>query len=174
MPTLKSLYEKYKNSGLEIVGIHMSGNAEKMADYLNAEKIAWPTAVDVDYKTTQSWAVEGFPTLYLIDRQGRLRFANVYDDDLEKAVAMLLEEKAVVDEEATVKNPLRLTVNNAESPLQFFLKGSKEITEGWTRRKLNEPIEKKLKNSGRRIVPLLHPPTKREVQNPLKGPSPPA
>jgi outer membrane protein insertion porin family len=93
MPRLKELHNKYQAQGLVVLGIHMSDGAQKMPEYVAKEQIPWPTAADVDNATVKAWEVDGYPGIYLIDRSGKLRVAGVYQDDLEKAVAKLLEEK---------------------------------------------------------------------------------
>lgn len=91
-PTLKDLHEKYHAKGLVILGVHTTNGAEKMSDYVAKEKIEWPVAVDVSKNTVQSWKVESYPTLSLIDRSGTLRFAGIYRGDIERAVVQLLNE----------------------------------------------------------------------------------
>jgi thiol-disulfide isomerase/thioredoxin/Leucine-rich repeat (LRR) protein len=93
-PKLKALDEKYRDQGLVILGVHTLSEAAKMPEYVAEHKIGWPTAVDVEQSTAQAWKVTGYPTLYLIDRWGNLRFAGIYRDDAEGAVIELIGEKA--------------------------------------------------------------------------------
>ena len=41
---------------------------------------------------SKRWNVKGWPTLYLIDAQGRIRFKNVRGEELDQAVRLLVEE----------------------------------------------------------------------------------
>ncbi len=93
MPTLKAMHEKYAGKGLQIVGIHTTDDADTLPKYVEQESIAWPMAVDVDKATVQGWNVPHYPTLFLIDRTGKLRFASLYHGDLERAIVQLLEEE---------------------------------------------------------------------------------
>jgi hypothetical protein len=63
-----------------------------MPEYVRQERIPWPVAVDVDEKTVGLWQVNSYPSVYLIDRQGNLRIADIYARDLERAVKSLLDE----------------------------------------------------------------------------------
>ena len=91
MPKLKVLHEKYPND-LVILGIHTSNGAEQMADYVAAEKIPWSNACDVDKQTVTSWHVDSYPDVYLIDRNGILRVADLYTGDLERTIHELVAE----------------------------------------------------------------------------------
>ncbi len=83
-PHLKKVYEKYKAKGLEIVGI----SEEKMADLAKSEA-AWKKAVKDDgidwvhvmnnydketFDLVQKYGVTGFPTKFLLDREGRILY----------------------------------------------------------------------------------------------------
>ena len=94
MPKLKELHQKYAAVGLQLVGIHTTSGAAALPDYVAQESIAWPMAADVDKQTVEAWNVPHYPTLYLIDRAGKLRFASLYRGDLERAIVQLLAEEA--------------------------------------------------------------------------------
>ncbi len=93
-PRLKALHEKHAADGLVILGVHTTQGAEEMAAYIDEHKIAWPTAADVEKKTAKAWKVPSYPSLYLVDRAGKLRVARVFRGDLERAVSLLLRETA--------------------------------------------------------------------------------
>jgi thiol-disulfide isomerase/thioredoxin len=90
-PKLKKLAEQHKD-GLVLVGIHTTRQGGKMADYLKAEALAWPVAIDKYGDTVKAFAADDFPAYYLIDRQGNLRVADLAEADLERAVGVLLKE----------------------------------------------------------------------------------
>jgi thiol-disulfide isomerase/thioredoxin len=96
MPHLKELYEKHKADGLEIIGVHTTRVGEKMAAYVAEEKLPWPVAVDVDDGTVKGFRVDSFPDYYVIDRSGKLRFADLANAELDKAIEALLKEKPPV------------------------------------------------------------------------------
>lgn len=93
-PRLKALHDKYHDQGLVILGVHTTRGGEEMPAYVDKEKIGWPVAVDVEKATATAWKVPSYPSFYLIDRAGKLRIARPYRGDLERAVAMLIAEKA--------------------------------------------------------------------------------
>jgi thiol-disulfide isomerase/thioredoxin len=93
MPHLKELYAKHKKDGLVIVGIHTTGGAEAMPEFIEEQEIPWPVAVDVEGKTVEAFAVDSFPDYYLIDRRGMLRVADLQNADVDRVVEILLKEK---------------------------------------------------------------------------------
>lgn len=94
IPHLKELLETHKDRGLVILGVHTTNGGEKMAAYVEEEKIPWPVAIDEDKQTVTAFAVDSYPDYYLIDRSGKLRFADLANSEVDRAVESLLEEKA--------------------------------------------------------------------------------
>jgi thiol-disulfide isomerase/thioredoxin len=94
MPHLKELYHKHKDDGLVVIGIHTTNGGEKMEAFVKEQKLDWPIALDVDAKTVKAFHVDSYPDYYLIDRAGNLRVADLVNGDLDRAVGILLKEKA--------------------------------------------------------------------------------
>ena len=92
MPQLRALHGEYADAGLTIVGVHSTTGASNMADYVAEEGLPWLFAADVDRATADAWRVPAWPTVFLIDRAGRLRFADLHADDLPRAVGLLIAE----------------------------------------------------------------------------------
>lgn len=102
-PHLKAVYEKYKSKGLEIVGI----SEEKMSSLAQSET-AWKKAVKDDgiewlhvlnnygkenFDLVQKYGVTGFPTKFLLDKEGRILYKIVgAGDEGDKAVDEKLKE----------------------------------------------------------------------------------
>lgn len=99
-PFLKSLYQKYADKGLVIVGVHTPEFAfEKDPKNVGAEitknGILWPIALDPDYATWNAYNNHSWPAEYFFDRQGRLRrthFGEGEYQESELAIRSLLEE----------------------------------------------------------------------------------
>jgi hypothetical protein len=73
--------------------VHTTNGGEKMKDFVEAQGISYPVALDVDSTTTGAFAVDSYPDYYLIDRSGNLRVADIANKDLERAVQVLLAER---------------------------------------------------------------------------------
>jgi thiol-disulfide isomerase/thioredoxin len=105
LPQIKSLYEKYNQHGLEIIGISCNSSGqtdrekvrEKLLQFLKQKEILWPQFFDgkqqIENLFAQKYGIDGIPHLFLIDKKGNLRFDNVLvKDGLEQKISKLLAE----------------------------------------------------------------------------------
>lgn len=97
MPHLKELYASKKDEGLVIIGIHTTRGGEKMAEYVKDQEINYPVAIDEDSKTVRAFGGNSYPDYFVIDRAGNLRFADLANAELDRAVELLLAEEAPAD-----------------------------------------------------------------------------
>ena len=98
MPHLKELHAKYESKGLVLIGVHTTRGAEKMKAFAEEKKITYPIAADVGEKTVSGFRVDSFPDYYVIDRAGKLRFADLANAEVDRAIELLLKEKAPADQ----------------------------------------------------------------------------
>ena len=98
---MKEYHSKYKDQGLVVIGNHNPEFAyEKELD--NVKKalaeygIEYAVAQDNDGATWQAYKNHYWPTLYLIDKQGHIRYIHIgeggYDETEENIKALLAEE----------------------------------------------------------------------------------
>lgn len=107
LPTLKAWYAKYKNQGLEIVGVHTPEfESDKplanVAASLKRDGVTWPVVQDNQNATWNAYQNSYWPAFYLIDRKGIIRevhageISSRYPDaipGLEATLKKLLAEK---------------------------------------------------------------------------------
>ena len=58
--------------------------------------ISYPVVTDNDYQTWKAYNVEAWPTVFLLDKQGRIRWTRVGEgdyDEAERLIRKLLAEK---------------------------------------------------------------------------------
>lgn len=102
IPHLVPLAERYAGAGLVTIGVHTPelsverelGTVRAAIDDLG---ISYPVAVDDGYATWRRWDVHAWPTLVLVDRQGRIRYRHVGEGayaETEAAIRSLLAETA--------------------------------------------------------------------------------
>lgn len=94
IPHLKELAAKHEADGLVVIGVHTDNDADKGPDYVREESIAYPVAFDANNKVIPRFYVDSYPDYYLIDRSGKLRFADLANGEVDRAVEMLLAEPA--------------------------------------------------------------------------------
>jgi thiol-disulfide isomerase/thioredoxin len=100
MPHLEEMRDRYEDRGLRIVGVLVDHEFDRALTFL-AERgypwpqIIWPEATAENYlehPVAHEYAVGGFPTLWVIDRNGILR-EEVDRDRLEETVLRYLDER---------------------------------------------------------------------------------
>jgi thiol-disulfide isomerase/thioredoxin len=100
LPYLTSWYEKYRDQGLVVVGVHtpefeFEKKTSNVADALKKYNIAYPVAQDNDFGTWQAYHNQYWPAHYLIDATGNIReyhFGEGNYVETEKAIQELLGE----------------------------------------------------------------------------------
>ncbi len=96
-PHERSLVEKLKNKPFAIVGVNSDRDKDKLREALQKENITWRSFFDggsTSGPIAKAWNVSGWPTIYLLDAQGRIRYRDVRGKALEDAIETLLGELA--------------------------------------------------------------------------------
>ena len=95
-PHERSLVEKHKNDPFTILGVNSEDSPDKLRAALKRENITWPSFFDggsTSGPIATRWGVRGWPTIWLIDKQGVLREASRDDKKLEAQIEALLQAK---------------------------------------------------------------------------------
>lgn len=102
LPYFQAMYERYRDKGVAFIGIawervqtrEEAVRASKR--FLEQNKLDFPTVVDHERTAVDAFAIESFPTVFLIDKAGMVRYRNVgftqdIDTILEAQVESLLQ-----------------------------------------------------------------------------------
>lgn len=100
LPYVTSWYEKYKDKGLVVVGVHtpefeFEKKTENVAQAIKKYSINYPVAQDNDYATWNAWDNSYWPAKYLVDAKGMVRYMHFGEGDYDKtetAIQSLLKE----------------------------------------------------------------------------------
>ncbi|MDR3468892.1 MAG: thioredoxin family protein [Xanthobacteraceae bacterium] len=101
LPYVTQLYERYKDKGLVVVGVHTpefpfetsTGNVRAA---LQRHGIRYPVAQDNASATWNAYGNQYWPAQYIIDRNGRIVFSHAGEgayDTIERTVQALLNDK---------------------------------------------------------------------------------
>ena len=82
IPALRELYQAYQDDGLIVVGVHSPEfNHEKDVDNVKQAmqrlEVPYPVAIDNDFATWRAFDNRYWPTLYLIDKRGVIRYSHI-------------------------------------------------------------------------------------------------
>ena len=93
LPHERSLVKELKGRPFSIVGVN-SDSKEKLKALVADGTTTWRSFTNEQSygKISTAWGVRGWPTLYLIDHKGVIRFKNARGEAMDKAVDELLAE----------------------------------------------------------------------------------
>ncbi len=83
LPIFQAIYERYKDKGVVFLGMNYERpvggkDLRQLArDFMEGNKYTFPVVVDHEQVATVAYGVTGFPTVYLIDKTGNVRYKNV-------------------------------------------------------------------------------------------------
>jgi|SRR6185436_6850162 len=94
LPHEKELVERLKNERFALLGINSDGTAAELKKILGDRGITWRQAVDggTDGPWATRWNVHGWPTIFVLDANGVIRYRDVREKAMDEAVDTLLAE----------------------------------------------------------------------------------
>ncbi len=99
LPKMKEVYEKYKEKGFEIVGYSVDEDVDTLKEFVDNEKTPWITlskemSAEAEMEDfSETYHITGIPTLFLIDRDGKLISARAYGENRDRLLNELFETK---------------------------------------------------------------------------------
>jgi peroxiredoxin len=92
-PQERALVAKLKDKPFALVSVSTDADVETLTKSIASGEITWRCWWDgTSGPITTRWGIDGFPSIFVLDRSGVIRFKDVRGDDLDKAVASLLGE----------------------------------------------------------------------------------
>jgi thiol-disulfide isomerase/thioredoxin len=91
-PAVRRLYEKYKDRGLQVVGLSLDTDKSKWLKAIAADSLSWPQLIDTNaFKggVADYYGIESIPADFILDRKGRIVFSGSGSDVLTGAVDSL-------------------------------------------------------------------------------------
>jgi peptide-methionine (R)-S-oxide reductase len=98
LPFVKRWHERYADKGLTIVGVHSpeledEQRIENVRREVGSLGIRYPVVTDNDYATWKAYKVNAWPTIFILDKAGKIRWAHVGEgayDEAEQIIQKLL------------------------------------------------------------------------------------
>ena len=94
-PHERSLVERLAGEPFALLGINSDGDRDALKKVMEEENITWRSWWDggsTNGPIATQWNVSGWPTIYVLDHTGTIRFKNVRGEAMDKAVDALLAE----------------------------------------------------------------------------------
>ncbi len=95
-PHERSLVQRLEGKAFALLGINSDPDRDKLKEVLRKEKITWRSWWNgprgTDGPLARKWNVSSWPTIYVLDARGVIRYRNVRGKDLDRAVDRLIAE----------------------------------------------------------------------------------
>ena len=95
-PHERSLVKRLKDEPFALVGVNSDKDLDQLRPALKAENITWRSFWNGPKGTggpiSARWNVSGWPTIYVLDEEGRIRYKGVRGEEMDEAVDTLLAE----------------------------------------------------------------------------------
>ncbi len=95
LPQVLAVYRQYHDKGLEVVGISLDNDQAALVSFLKKRDMPWPEYFDGkgwQSEFVTKYGVGGIPEMWIVARDGRVASAGVQPEELNGAVAGLLEK----------------------------------------------------------------------------------
>jgi hypothetical protein len=103
-PHERSLVKRLQDEPFALIGINSDGDKEQLRERMKEENITWRSFWDggsTNGPIATRWNVSGWPTIYVLDHKGVIRYRGVREEAMDEAVDTLLAElKAEAGEDA--------------------------------------------------------------------------
>ncbi len=115
MPYLRAWYDRYSDHGLEIIGVHtpefkFARDPGQVKAAVGRLGIRWPVILDNDQAIWTAYANRYWPTMYLVDSNGYLRYRHIGE-------GAYAQSEAIIQSLLTEMNP-KLELPEPLSPLR--------------------------------------------------------
>ena len=98
MPSMERLKKRFSAKGFTILGVNMAEDKKTVEQFLNSKvSISFPILFDSKGSALKRWGVFAFPTSYVIDKAGNIRYAlfggiDWETKDIIKKISQLIDE----------------------------------------------------------------------------------
>lgn len=93
IPHEREMVEKFKSKPFALISVSADDDKKELEDFIAKEPMPWIHWWDgAEAALLKQWNVRFFPSLYVIDAKGIIRYKHIRGEELEKAVEKLLSE----------------------------------------------------------------------------------
>ena len=94
LPHEKEMVKRLADKPFALIGINSDGDRSVVNKILQEQNITWRNIIDgsTSGPIAKAWNVSGWPTIYILDAKGVIRYRDLRDKELEDAVVKLLAE----------------------------------------------------------------------------------
>ena len=94
-PHERSLVKQLSDQPFTIIGVNSDRDREKIREVVKEKNLTWRSFWNdsgADGKISAAWRIQGWPTIFVIDGDGIIRYKNVRGPKMDEALTELLAE----------------------------------------------------------------------------------
>ncbi|WP_075083984.1 TlpA family protein disulfide reductase [Mariniblastus fucicola] len=95
-PHERSLAKKLSDKPFAIIGVNSDKDRDSIREIVKEKNITWRSfwngANGTQGPISSAWNVSSWPTIYILDAEGKIRFKNKRGSDMDKALTLLMRE----------------------------------------------------------------------------------
>lgn len=131
MPAMSNLHNEFGGEGLEVVGVHVGPSLAGVKKFLQAVPVSFTILMDKDMSLA-SWGVQGLPTTFLVNPEGKLVYEAVGEREWDSPEMVKFLKDLVVRYERMAETGQTMdypAVSNSEEKKSFI--SSLKESLGW-------------------------------------------
>ncbi len=75
IPSLGRLQERFEERGFSVLAVDVGEDEATVRRFLEKRPVAFPVLIDLEGEALNAWNISAFPTNFLIDARGRIRYS---------------------------------------------------------------------------------------------------
>lgn len=96
LPYVTGWFEKYRDRGLTVIGVHtpelsFERDVDNVKRAVSDYHIKYPVAIDGDYSNWNHYHVMAWPTWFILDKEGYIRYSHIGEGDYAGSEAMIVK-----------------------------------------------------------------------------------
>jgi len=95
LPQIRELYRKHHAAGFEIIGVNLDTARDPIGPFMKQHEVTWPQIYEpggLESKPARSFGIISLPTMFLLDRTGKVLHRSASVEDLKSLLPDLLGE----------------------------------------------------------------------------------
>jgi len=72
MPSMETLYQRFKNEGLEILAVDIGEDTGTVRNFIQNSKYTFPVLLDSSGRVSRTYGIQAIPTSFILDRGGKI------------------------------------------------------------------------------------------------------
>jgi thiol-disulfide isomerase/thioredoxin len=87
LPVLEKMHSELRDQGLVVLGLDVGEDSEHVAQFAKQKGYTFTLLLGAEPDITEKYFVDGYPTTFLVDRQGRIAFRTMGGETPDKLQA---------------------------------------------------------------------------------------